>query len=186
MGGGSWPGAAIVLDSPGCVQVTHGGIADHDPSQRAAQVSWSSARNDTWFQSNWAAPGTGRNASSYKTLDFRVSRQCGDAACTNRGPQWATDTSFSIRLVGANGELSAPILLSDLLTLTGPVGGLVRWGFGASPHPILQTVRIPLSAFGSSAIVSQLRGVRFTFDDTQATRSSSPTSGCPSGPARPR
>jgi len=133
-----------------------------------AQVAWSSASADTWFQSNWTAPGTGRNASSFKTLDFRVSRQCGDADCTNRGPHWATDTSFSIRLVGANGELSAPIRLSDLLTLTGPVGGLVRFGLGASPHPILQTVRIPLSAFGSSAIVSHQRGVRFTFDDTQS------------------
>ncbi|HKH46331.1 MAG TPA: hypothetical protein VKM72_16850 [Thermoanaerobaculia bacterium] len=149
------------------VTVTHGGIADHDRSQRVAQVAWSSAGDDTWFQSNWTAPGTGRNASGYKTLDFRVSRQCGDAACTHRGAQWVTDTSFSIRLVGANGELSAPIRLSDLLTLTGPVGGLVRYGFGASPHPILQTVRIPLSAFASSAIVSHLRGVRFTFDDTQ-------------------
>jgi hypothetical protein len=150
------------------VTVTHGGIADHDPSQRVAQVAWSSAGDDTWFQSNWAAPGTGRNASIYKTLDFRVSRQCGNEDCTNRGPHWATDTSFSIRLVGANGELSAPIVLSDLLTLTGPVGGLARFGSGAAPHPILQTVRIPLSAFASSSIVSHLRGVRFTFDDTQS------------------
>lgn len=150
------------------VTVTHGGIADHDFRQRVARVAWSSAGDDTWFQSNWTAPGTGRDASGYQTLDFRVSRQCGDAACTNRGAQWATDTSFSIRLVGANGELSAPIALSDLLTLTGPVGGLVRFGAAASPHPILQTVRIPLSAFGSSAIISHLRGVRFTFDDTQS------------------
>src|SRR5262249_1608442 len=72
-----------------------------------------------------------------------------------------------IRLVGSNGELSAPINLSDLLTLTGPVGGLPRF-VGATPHPILQTVRIPLTAFASSSIVSHLRGVRFTFDDTQS------------------
>jgi hypothetical protein len=70
-------------------------------------------------------------------------------------------------LVGANGELSAPINLSDLLTLTGPVGGLAPF-VGASPHPILETVRIPLTAFASSSIVSHLRGVRFTFDDTQS------------------
>jgi len=149
------------------VTVAHGGIADHDASQRVAQVAWSSASANTWFQSNWTAPGTGRNVSSYKTLDFRVSRQCGDPACNNRGPHWSTDTSFSIRLVGANGELSAPLVLSDLLTLTGPIGGLARFASGATPHPILQTVRIPLSAFGSNSIVSNLRGVRFTFDDTQ-------------------
>lgn len=147
------------------VTVTHGGIADHDVTQRVAQIAWTSAGGNTYFQSNWTAPGASRNASGYKTLDFRVSRQCGDDACNGTNNQWLTTTSFSIRLVGANGELSAPIRLSDLLTLTGPVGGLVRF-FGTSRHPILATVRIPLTAFGSSSIVSHLRGVRFTFDDT--------------------
>jgi hypothetical protein len=149
------------------VTVTHGGIADHDETQRVAQIAWSMAGSNTYFQSNWTAPGTSRNASGYKTLDFRVSRQCGDDGCNGTNNQWLFTTSFSIRLVGANGELSAPIRLSDLLTLTGPVGGLVRF-LGASRHPILATVRIPLTAFGSSSIVSHLRGVRFTFDDTQS------------------
>ena len=147
------------------VTVTHGGIADHDETQRVAQIAWTSAGGDTYFQSNWTAPGASRNASGYKTLDFRVSRQCGDDGCNGTNNQWLTATSFSIRLVGANGELSAPVRLSDLLTLTGPVGGLVRF-FGTSRHPILATVRIPLTAFGGSSIVSHLRGVRFTFDDT--------------------
>jgi hypothetical protein len=39
---------------------------------------------------------------------------------------------------------------------------------GTSPHPILQTIRIPLAAFGKAAFLKQLRGVRFTFDDTKA------------------
>ncbi len=149
------------------VTVTHGGLADHDATQRVAQIEWNNSGANTFFQSNWTAPGTGSNASSYKTLDFRVSRQCGDPECRQRGPHWQLTTSFSIRLVGSNGELSTPISLSDLLTLTGPVGGLVKF-IGATPHPILQTVRIPLTAFGSSSIVSHLRGVRFTFDDTQS------------------
>ena len=148
------------------VTVTHGGIVDHDVTQRVAQIEWNNSSANTFFQSNWTAPGVGRDASGYRTLDFRVARQCGDAECRQRGPHWQLTTSFSIRLVGANGELSAPIDLSDLLTLTGPVGGLGRF-VGASPHPILQTVRIPLTAFASSSIVSHLRGVRFTFDDTQ-------------------
>lgn len=147
------------------VTVNHGGIADHAPTQRVAQIAWTSAGSNTYFQSNWAALGASRNASGYKTLDFRVSRQCGDDDCNGTNNQWLTDTSFSIRLVGANGELSAPVRLSDLLTLTGPVGGLVRY-VGASRHPILATVRIPLTAFGNNSIVSHLRGVRFTFDDT--------------------
>jgi len=147
------------------VTVTHGGIADHDVTQRVAQIAWNGAGSNTYFQSNWTAPGASRDASGFKTLDFRVSRQCGHADCNGTNNQWLQTTSFSIRLVGANGELSAPILLRDLLTLTGPVGGLVRF-LGASRHPILATVRIPLSAFASSSIVSHLRGVRLTFDDT--------------------
>src|SRR5262245_19656800 len=149
------------------VTVAHGGIADHDATQRVAQIEWNNSGANTFFQSNWTAAGAGRDASGFKTLDFRVSRQCGDPECRQRGPHWQLTTSFSIRLVGANGELSAPIDLSDLLTLTGPVGGLGRF-VGASPHPILQTVRIPLTAFASSSIVSHLRGVRFTVDDTQS------------------
>src|SRR2546422_1303104 len=43
----------------------------------------------------------------------------------------------------------------DYLSLTGPVGSLV-FGFGTAGHPILQTVRIPLKAFGNSSIVRNL------------------------------
>ena len=68
--------------------------------------------------------------------------------------------------MSANGSLSNPVQLQDYLSLTGPVGSLVV-GFGTAGHPILQTTRIPLTAFGNPAIVSNLRGVRFTFDDTR-------------------
>jgi hypothetical protein len=69
-------------------------------------------------------------------------------------------------LVDGDGTLSNPVQLHDYLSLTGPVGSLVL-GFGTAGHPILQTARIPLAAFGNSSIVSNLRGVRFTFDDTR-------------------
>ncbi|HEU0184554.1 MAG TPA: hypothetical protein VFS27_04520 [Blastocatellia bacterium] len=49
--------------------------------------------------------------------------------------------------------------------MTGPVGGLVR-GLGTAPHPILMTARIPLTAFGNAPLTN-LRGGRFTFDDTR-------------------
>jgi hypothetical protein len=58
------------------------------------------------------------------------------------------------------------VQLRDYLSLTGPVGSLV-FGFGSAGHPILQTARIPLTAFGNAGIVKNLRGVRFTFDDTR-------------------
>lgn len=149
------------------VTVTHGGIANHSAQQRVAQIAWKLAGANTYFQSNWTQPGLGRDVSSFKTLDFRVARQCGDAACSKTDSQWLAATSFSVRLVSANGALSNAIPISNFLTLTGPVGGLVRF-IGSSPHPILQTIRIQLSQFGSSDIVANLRGVRFTFDDTKS------------------
>jgi len=104
--------------------------------------------------------------STFKTLDFRVSRQCGDAPCTKPDQFFNFDTNFSVRLVGKNGELSNPVQLQNYISLTGPVGGLVI-GVGATPHPILQTVRVRLTDFGNASILQNLRGVRFTFDDTK-------------------
>ena len=149
------------------VTVTHGGIANHSAQQRVAQIAWKAPGSETYFQSNWTAAGQGQSAKGFKTLDFRVARQCGDPACSRTDSQWLASTSFSMRLVGADGKLSNAIPISNYLTLTGPVGGLVTF-VGSSPHPILQTIRVPLAAFGNGPIVGNLRGVRFTFDDTKA------------------
>jgi hypothetical protein len=152
------------------VSVVHGHVANHDPLQQfAALVSWNGPGSNTFFQDNWTNPSNGIDASSYGTLDFRVSRQCADPTdllCNKQSNWFNFETNFSIRLVGADGTLSSPVQLSNYLSLTGPVGSLV-FGFGTAGHPILQTARIPLTAFGSSAVVSNLRGVRFTFDDTR-------------------
>jgi hypothetical protein len=149
------------------VTVVHGGIANHSAQQRVAQVAWRSPGAETFFQSNWTPPGVGQSAAAFKTLEFRVARQCGDDACTKTDAQWLFATSFSVRLVAADGTLSPGFPISNFLTLTGPVGGLVTF-IGTSPHPILQTIRVPLAAFGKAAFLKQLRGVRFTFDDTKA------------------
>jgi hypothetical protein len=152
------------------VLVVHGHVANHDPAQQfAALVSWNGPGANTFFQSNWTNPSNGMDASSFGTLDFRLSRQCADPAdlLCNKTSNWFNfETNFSVRLVSANGTLSNPVQLRDYLSLTGPVGSLVL-GFGTAGHPILQTARIPLTAFGNAAIVGNLRGVRFTFDDTR-------------------
>ncbi len=152
------------------VSVLHSHVADHDPlRQFAALVSWNGPGANTFFQSNWTNAGNGVNASSFGTLDFRVSRQCADPTdllCNKQSNWFNFETNFSIRLVGANGTLSSPVQLHDYVSLTGPVGSLVI-GFGTAGHPILQTARIPLGAFGNAGIVGNLRGVRFTFDDTR-------------------
>ncbi|MBO0857263.1 MAG: hypothetical protein J2P21_02180 [Chloracidobacterium sp.] len=146
------------------ITITHGGIANHSPAQRVARISWNNPGAGTFFQSNWTAPGSGRDVTGFETLDFRVSMQCKDLACTTTNGGFNFQTNFSIRMVSANGALSDPVQLRDYVSLTGPVGGLVR-GVGTSPHPILMTARIPLTAFGNAQLTS-LRGVRFTFDDT--------------------
>jgi hypothetical protein len=156
-----------VPNSASNVTVNHGRIPNHSSQQRVAQIAWKASGTETWFQSNWTLPGFGVDVSDLKTLDFRVARQCGNDECTTTDSHWRFATSFSVRLVGADGTLSTAIPISSYLTLTGPVGGLV-FGFGTAPHPILQTIRIPLQAFGNAAILDDLRGVRFTFDDTKS------------------
>jgi len=152
------------------VSVFYGHVANHDPLQQfSALIDWNGPGAATFYQSNWTNPGSGINVSSYGTLDFRLSRQCSNPAdlLCNKTSNWFNfETNFSVRLVDANGTLSNPVQLRDYLSLTGPVGSLVL-AFGTAGHPILQTTRIPLTAFGSPAIVSNLRGVRLTFDDTR-------------------
>src|SRR5262249_392031 len=137
-----------------------GGVPNHSAQQRAAHVEWNGAGSSTFFQSNWTAPGSGKDVSGNKTLDFRLSRQCGEAPLCTKPDQFCNfETNFPIRLVGKNGELSNAVLLRNYASLTGPVGGLVRT-VGSTPHPILETVRIPLSDFGNASLLQNLRGVR--------------------------
>jgi len=135
------------------ITFTHGPVPNHDVSLRAGIISWMEAGGH--FQTNWTDQGAGADISGYQTLDLRVSRQS-----SNLNPP--TATNFSIRLAHGDGTLSAPVQLNAYTDLVGPVGGL-----GGNLHPILQTARIPLADFGS-ADLTQVRGVRLTFDGTPA------------------
>jgi hypothetical protein len=131
------------------------GVDDDD--QRLGAIAWTVGAADTFFQTNWAAGGHGRNASAWATLDFRVARQSAPANA-------ADTTDFSVQLASADGTLSGALPVSRYLLrtpLTGPVG--------ATLLPILQTARIPLADFpGWSRVKGTLRGVRFVFDRTNA------------------
>jgi len=143
-------------------QFTIGGVSQHDPSQRAAAVSWNTAGPNVYFQSTAASAV---DLSAFRTLEFRVSRQCHDLLCHNSGPASRTSTNFSVVLVNGAGQASAAIQLRDYLSLDGPVGSLTEFA-GTLAHPILMTARIPLSAF--TADLSQIWAVRFVFDDTRS------------------
>jgi hypothetical protein len=152
------------------VTANYGTVPDHDAVlSNALNVQWMAGNANTYFQTNWTPNGKpGMDIRVYETLDIRVSRQ--DNAANPAGT-----TDFSIRLVGANGVLTRPLLLSTYIdpnfagqagnqsNLTGPVGST------AELHPILQTVRIPLAAFGNFAFIGpQVQGVRLIFDQTPA------------------
>lgn len=141
-------GTANGIQAP--ATINHGTVPNHDSSQRAGLISWTAAGG--FFQTNWAAPAASRDARPYATLDIRLSRQ-------SSGLNPAGPTNFSIALVRSDGVLSTAVALNAYTDLRGPVGG------PGGLHPILQTARIPLTAFGAFDL-SRLRGIRLIFNGT--------------------
>lgn len=146
------------------IQISHGLVPNHDTSQRAGIMSWTSGGSNTYFQTNWTAAGTGADMSSYTTLEIRVSRQ-------NSNLNTDTPTDFSIRLIGAYTLSSGPRKLSSYIdpNFVGASGhqSLLQGPVGTTDgrHPILQTVRIPLADFPGWSLVSKnVHGIRLTFD----------------------
>lgn len=141
-------------------------VQDHDPSVSAAVISWTSPGAGTYFQDHGQLGVGVSSFSTYRTLDFRVSRK--ESELNPAGP-----TNFSIQLVMADGTFSDPLELCTYVDLRGPVGGyekvfdqqgnFISWQ--EKNHPILQTVRIPLNNF-SNANLAAVRGIRFVFDGT--------------------
>jgi hypothetical protein len=133
----------------------------HDASLNVLQVNWSTSGNDKFLQINWRPPGVGVNISDHQTFDFRISRHPTD-------PNVRGATNFSIQLVMANGDLSNPVKLCKYAYVDGPVGGYEHVGggvFTSTLRPLLQTVRVPLTAF-TGANLSQIRGIKITFNES--------------------
>jgi hypothetical protein len=130
-------------ETSGSISVTHTIVNLHDPSLRAGFIEWQNPSPSTYFQTNFAAAGSGLNLSSYQNLDFRVDRT---------GFEEAPASSFLVQLVNANGSLSASVQAADFVSLVVPPRG----------QQVLQTARIPLSRF-TGANLASVRGVRFVF-----------------------
>lgn len=151
---------------------------EHDDDFAAVGISWTSPAPNRHFQVNLVGGGS-VNASTYETLDFRISRRRRDTplltATTDNDVLLPHDlnaanlTDISVQLVMNNGSLSVPLSLSRYSKLEGPVGkphNAPNSPFGTL-HPILKTVRIPLADF-PIADLTQIRGVRFVFNDTSS------------------
>jgi hypothetical protein len=143
-------GASNISISHQLLTPNNGVATYHDRSHRAALISWSSAGSNTYFQTNFAASGSGFNLTSYQMLDIRL-----DRTELNSEPL----TSFEVALVTSNNTLSNRVWIDGYGLLRGPVEG---WADGF--HRLLQTNRIPLSAFGVS--LGSIRGVRLIFSGT--------------------
>jgi hypothetical protein len=163
------------------VVVANGTVPNEDPViSQAAAISWATANAANFFQTSWTAngaPGININPANFQTLDIRVSRQPIAANVPNGVGAIANGatTNFSVQLVGANGVMTREVAIAPFVdpnfaganllqksAIDGPVGGAA-----GGLHPILHTVRIPLSAFGNfAAIAPQLHGVRLVFDQS--------------------
>jgi hypothetical protein len=148
--------AGVPNQSSALTQYQHGSAGfNHDPSQRAAAVNWSSTSG--FLQVNAAAAGSSVDVSSFRALEFRVALRCFGSLCSS-SPNPTGDVDFSIALADGDGTLSTPITLKSVAIVRRPAGEF-------SNNTILQTVRIRLSDFVGTDL-SDFRGVRFSFNRT--------------------
>ncbi len=142
-------------------------VPNHDITLSAGAISWNTATQTTpgtpSYQVNLASAGAGYALVPYQTLEVRIALQCGlmtgvTYACAAPSPLNVNGTTdLSVALVLPDGSLTNSVALSDYATVQGPVGG-----YGNNLHPVLQTVRIPLSVFGPTT--TTYRGARVIFD----------------------
>jgi len=152
--------ANVANSSAGLTTYSHGSAgSSHASQQRAATVSWGTAGAGRFLQSNASQSGVPINLSGFLALEFRVALQCSGSLCS-ASPNPTGDVDFSIALVRSDGALSSPIRLKTFAVVRRPVGSF-------NTNVLMQTVRIPLSAF-VGADLARFRGVRFTFDQTSS------------------
>ncbi len=123
------------------------------PTRQAGLVRWNVADPEVYLQSDWAAGPT--DISTYSIFEFDVDREI-----NTLNPLAATN--FHVQLVQGDGSLCVPVSAADYVVIDGPQGGPGgRW------HSMLQTARIPVTDF-TGCDLTQVAGVRFTFDDTES------------------
>jgi len=126
----------LANETGGALTVTHGG--------RRASVTNIVASPSTYFQTNFAAVGSGFDLTSYDFLDLRADRW-GDFTVPGA-------VTFGIELVNDDDSRSSAVAIDPYLVLGPP----------ARSNTTLPTARIPLSAF-EGARLDAVRAVRLTF-----------------------
>jgi hypothetical protein len=156
----------VANTTSGVITVEHARVPQHDLSLRGARIYWWGAGESQFFQTNF---GQDVDLSSFSYLDLRLART--DVTPTDDFiGSWLNlvePTNFEVRLVKRDGTLSGPVEIASYLKLDGPVGIVAggSTGSGFDVRPLLETARLPLSAF-AGATLSAVRGVRLTFSKT--------------------
>ncbi len=148
--GGEAPQPATCLPGQPNVRQPHTTPSARSPKRGLSQLrtGWN---NFTGNYRNDVPPALG-NVSGYQAVQFRVSVNFADARNLAGLAQ-----DFRVRLTDASGS-SASVRVSDVSgALYFPPGDIV-------PKVVLNTVRIPLSAFGGVNL-NNVRSVQFTFDE---------------------
>jgi hypothetical protein len=135
-------------EPPEMFSVKYTALDEHDSEYRGAEITWESASEENVFEPLLTS---GVNLQGFDTLDFRVDP-------TDEPELNLADIDFAIQLVDGNGTASDTVYVSDYVTLSGR----------ERVHSMLQTVRIPLGDFGTQLPFTNIRGVKFTFNDTNS------------------
>ncbi|MGE4105779.1 MAG: hypothetical protein AB7F66_01095 [Bacteriovoracia bacterium] len=136
------------------VTVSYGRVPQYWSELEAGIIGWETPGENVYFQTEWAEPGGGIDMRSGGYISFRISRAAVNAPS-------GEPLDIGIRLVDAGGHLSSERRIGDFAQVLDPVGG---YGW---PHPVLNTVMIPLEFFGSISL-KRVRGLRFIFNGTTA------------------
>jgi hypothetical protein len=149
-------GAPMVIQS---LSLSHEAVPEHDFRLRGARIDWlatasgepPSPTDERYLELPVSTRPEGIDLSHYTHLEFRAGRGGAD--------DLLAPSPLLVQLVNATGSLSEPLEASAFgMRLDGPVGGPYN------THVVLQTARLPLSAF-AGATLPALRGVRFSFPD---------------------
>ncbi len=130
-------------------------LSEHDTSlgsrRRFGLATWNFADPTVYLESDWASGPT--DISAYSIFEFDIDRQ-------QNALNPVAATNIHVQLVQGDGTLSDPLSANNYAVIDGPQGGPQ-----GQVHTMLHTARIPLNDF-TNVDLTQIAGVRFTFDDT--------------------
>ena len=145
--------SAATFTTSNLASFARGTLTEHSAARQVGLVTWTFSDSTVYLESDWASGAV--DISGYSIFEFDTDRQL-------NGLNPPTPTNFHVQLVQGDGSLSDPLSANNYALIDGPQGGP-----SGNVHAMLKTARIPLSDF-TTIDLTQIAGVRFTFDDTMS------------------